>query len=197
MKNELIEHIDTIESFFKNSSEGKKLDAIEEMLYNLIQSIDIREHHLVQREILERLTELTQNEHDGKDQFSMDYFAQTNLFISDYMKIFSENLQASENIEIMLTEVTDVLQGRLPVAKKEEIASSLLKEFIAKIKIIGEDKALKENPMIKEIVALFVVEDSCIDEFLKIGASGTIGMLLGVISGIYAIEHDGSYLFSY
>ena len=197
MKNELIEQIVEVENFFKNSSEGKKLDAIEEMLYNLVQSIDIRESTVVKAEILERLTKLTQNNHDGNDPFSLDYFAQTNAFISDYMKLFSEKLHNSDNIETILHETTEVLQSHLPANRKDEIASSLLKEFIVKIKMIGEDEELKKNPTIQEMIQFFVVSDNCINEFLKIGASGTISMLLGVISAIYAIEHNDSYLFTY
>ena len=197
MKNELIEQIVEVEDFFKKSAEGQKLDAIEEMLYNLIQSIDIRESSVVKSEILERLTELTQNSHDGSDQFSLDYFAQTNAFIGGYMKLFSEKLHNSNNIETILSETTEVLQSHLPKERKEQIASSLLKEFIAKVKMIGEERELKENPTIQEMVQFFVVSDNCINEFLKIGASGTISMLLGVVSAIYAIEHNDSYLFTY
>jgi hypothetical protein len=196
MKNELTNQIAEVEDFFKNSTEGQKLDAIEEMLYNLIQSIDIRERAVVKAEILKRLTELTQNSHDGYDPFSLDYFAQTNAFINGYMKLFSEKLHSANDIESILTETTEVLQSHLPIDRKHQIASSLLKEFIAKVKMIGEDENLKANPTIQEMVQFFVVSDNCIDEFLKIGASGTISMLLGVISAIYAIEHDDSYIFT-
>jgi len=195
MKSELIKQIEETERFFEDSQEGQKLDAIEEMFYNLIQTIDVRENSIVVSNILDRLSSLTETKHDGYDQFSQEYFYHTGAFISGYMHLFIDQLEKSTDVEQVLMEAMETLEEKLSDDRKDEIASSLLREFISKIKLLEDNEELKDNPLVQEMVQSFVLDDSCIDEFLKVGALETIGLLLGVIASIYAVEHDGSMEF--
>ena len=145
MKTELINQINKLDTFFKPF----KFNSSEEILFTLIQLMDIRDDNTVTDNILSRLfIKLDRDVELMSDKFIEDYFVHTGAFIGGFMQFFFQEMKETEPLDKALEDIATLLAEKL---SKKEI-DFLYNELIDKLKIVAKNKELKSEPRMKEML---------------------------------------------
>lgn len=183
MQKKLIEHIDNIENFFKENNLKDKLNVSEEILFTIIQLIDVRGDSTTTGDMIERLMDLTGLSLNEFDKFSEDYFVKTGAFIGGFMEMLSQIMEGSEeDIQKAIGKIAAHLAIKLPLDSKKETIEMLLRDFMKKIEMLSKEELLKDETMLHEISAQFTEEN--LKEILKFEAIQHIAMILGVVTAL-------------
>jgi len=156
MKSELIEQITKIEDFL----EPLELNGSEEILFTLIQLIDIRDDREVSDETVKRLfSKVNQREFlsIGSDDLMEKYMILIGTFIGGFMQFFFEEMErVPESQSEAIRELISLLGEKIST---EEIAS-LYDGLIQKLQLIQKNSVLVSEPMVANMIKGIFAEES-------------------------------------
>ena len=148
MKNELIAQITKIDDFLTPF----ELNSSEEILFTLIQLIDIRDDREVSDNTMNRLfSKVNQKQFLllGMDELIEGYFVHIGTFIGGFMQFFFQKMEEHpEKIGESMEELIEILGANI---SKEEIAS-LYYELKTKLQFIQENSVLSAEPMVGDMI---------------------------------------------
>lgn len=187
MQEKVMEQVQALEMFFNTSDEGKNLNVTQEILYALMQMVDLRDDVTVNGNILERLSLLSAQKLDGSAIFTQEYFTKTNSFVALYLQSIAETMHTAQEWELqnMMQECSTFLASKLSEVDAHRIMQVSLRELIDKINRLAKEPSFRDEEIIPQMQAQ--LNDENLESLSMLEPSQSISIILGSVIGILSV----------
>lgn len=182
MNKELLKKLDDIDIFFKKNKLDKKLNAKEEILFTLLQLLDIRDDDIVSNALFNRMLQKIGMEMVSSEKLFEEYTVRIGLFIEAFMAKFSDKSAHDKDIHKLLLELGAILSKSLDSNEIEK----LVDEMISKMEMLSKNEALMESNEIAMIVTEFM-QSYFKENLLSRGKDEIVSVLLGVTTSLISL----------
>jgi len=187
MQEKVMEQVEALEVFFSTRDEGKNLNVTQEILFTLIQMIDLRDDATIIELTLERLSQISAKNTDALADFSKDYFVKTGTFVALYLQSIAETMHSAQEWEVqnMMQECSHFLASKLLQGSEYRIMQVSLRELVEKINLLSKDPSFRDEEIIPEMQKQLNSES--IEPLSMLEPSQSIAMILGSVVGILSV----------
>ena len=152
MNKELIRRIENIDKFFKKNKIDKKLNSSEEIIFTLLQLLDIRDNDTIFDESFNRMVQKIGIKMASDEKLSEEYLTLIGLFIGEFMTQFYDKSEKDEEVHKFFLEAGEIISKSLDNHQIEQ----LLDNMIQKMKMLSKNKKMMNNEEIKKVVTEFI-----------------------------------------
>ncbi len=125
MNKELLNKLDDIDAFFKKNKLDKKLNFKEEILFTLLQLLDIRDDNIVSDELFNRMLQKIGMEIVSNEKLFEEYTVRIGLFIEEFMTKFHDESENDKDMHKFLLELGDILSKSLDSNEMERLVDDM------------------------------------------------------------------------
>ncbi|MEA2029292.1 MAG: hypothetical protein U9N49_10010 [Campylobacterota bacterium] len=187
MQEKVMEQVQALEMFFNTSDEGKNLNVTQEILFALIQMIDLRDDATVTAENLGRLSIIIGQKLSGSEKFAQEYFIKTSTFVALYLQSISEVMMSAQEWEMqnMMQECSGFLASKLAQNDAMRIMNVTLKALLVKVELLAQSPSFKDEAILIEMQKQLNSES--IEPLSVLEPSQSIAIILGSVVGLLSV----------
>lgn len=187
MQEKVMEQVEALEVFFATHNEGKNLNVTQEILYALIEMIDLRDDATVTADSLGRLSLIVGKKFYGSEDFVKEYFVKTSTFVALYLQSISETMHTAQEWELqnMMQECSSFLSSKLPEGNEHRVMHISLKALINKIELLAKDPTFAGEEIVEAMQQQLTIDN--LEALSMLEPSQSIAMILGSVISVISV----------